>query len=97
MFWQVPWSCYLVAFHRETQGTLFTLLVPFRNVISERRMLQNKSGEIYGRKSGESGESEKWRNFWSKVEKFMSWIQSLVIKNTYVFIVYLGNNWYSFI
>ena len=46
-----------MAFHLETQGTLFTLLVPFRNVISERRTLQNKSGEIYGRKSGESGES----------------------------------------
>ena len=58
-----------MAFHRETQGTLLTLLVPFRNVISERRMLQNKSGEIYGRKSGESekvksGEisGQKWRN-----------------------------------
>ncbi len=23
------WSCYLVAFHRETQGTFSTLLVPF--------------------------------------------------------------------
>ncbi len=44
---QVPWSCYLVAFHWETQGTFSTLLVPFRNVISERRTLQNKSREIY--------------------------------------------------
>ncbi len=55
---QVQWSCYLVAFHRETQGTFSTLLVPFQNVISERRTLQNKSGEIYGQKSGESGESD---------------------------------------
>jgi hypothetical protein len=40
---QVSWNCYLVAFHWETQGTFSTLLVPFRNVISERRTLQNKS------------------------------------------------------
>ncbi len=63
-----------MAFHRETQGTFSTLLVPFRNVTSERRTLQIKSGEIYGQKSGESGESgeiEKWRNLWSKVEKFI--------------------------
>ncbi len=33
--------------HWETQGTFSTLLVPFRNVISERRTLQNKSGEMY--------------------------------------------------
>ncbi len=60
-----PWSCYLVAFHRETQGTFSTfstLLVPFRNVISERRTLQNKSGEIYRQK--------KWKV--EKVEKLKS-------------------------
>jgi hypothetical protein len=56
---QVPWSCYLVAFHKETQGTFSTLLVPFRNVISERRTLQNESGEIYGQKVEKVG---KWRN-----------------------------------
>ena len=75
---QVLWSCYLADFHRKTQGTFSTLLVPFRNVISERRTLQNKSGENYRqlvvKKSGESGESgeiEKWRNFLAKVEKFI--------------------------
>jgi hypothetical protein len=57
---QVPWSCYLVAFHRETQGTFSTLLVPFRNVISEQRRLQNKSGEIYGKKKWRKW--RKWRN-----------------------------------
>jgi hypothetical protein len=67
-----PWSCYLVAFHGETQGTFSTLLVPCRNVISERKTLQNKSGEIYGKKKVEkveklkSGESfcQKWRNLY---------------------------------
>ena len=52
-------------------------------VISERRTLQNKSGEIYGRKSGESRESKKCRNFWSKVEKFMSWIPRLDSRRWY--------------
>ncbi len=68
---QVPGSCYLVAFHRETQRTFSTLLVPFQNMISERRTLQNKSGEIHGQKSGESRESgeveksgQKWRNLY---------------------------------
>jgi hypothetical protein len=57
------------------QGKFSTLLIPFQNVISERTTLQNKSGEIYRqlvlKKSKESGEIEKWRNFWSKVEKFI--------------------------
>jgi hypothetical protein len=75
---QVPWSCYLVAFHWETQGTFLTLLVPFQNWISERRTLQNKSGEIYRQlmvkkvekvekveklKSGEIS-GPKWRNLY---------------------------------
>jgi hypothetical protein len=30
-----------------TQGTNLSLLVPFRNVISERRRVENKSGEIF--------------------------------------------------
>ena len=41
-------------FSSGTQGTCITLLVPLRNVISERRRLQNKNGE----KSG-----EKWRKW----------------------------------
>ena len=41
-------------FSSRTQGTCITLLVPLRNVISERRRLQNKNGE----KSG-----EKWRKW----------------------------------
>lgn len=40
-------------FSSGTQGTCITLLVPLRNVISERRRLQNKNGE----KSGENGEN----------------------------------------
>jgi hypothetical protein len=67
---QVLWSCYLVAFHWETQATFSTLLDPFRNVISEWRTLQNKSGEIYGQKKVEKVEKvenlkvEKWKKFW---------------------------------
>jgi hypothetical protein len=59
-----PWACAIELLFRglplpvETLGFFSTLLVPFQNVISERRILHNKSG-----KSGESGEIEKWRNF----------------------------------
>ena len=53
-------------FSSGTQGTCITLLVPLRNVISERRRLQNKNGEKSkekwrkwknGEKSGENGEN----------------------------------------
>ena len=43
-----------------TQGTNIMLLVPLRNVISERGRLQNKNGEKSGEngeKSGENGET----------------------------------------
>ena len=49
-------------FSSGTQGTCITLLVPLRNVISERRRLQNKNGEKSGEngeKSGENGENGK--------------------------------------
>ncbi len=42
--WQ-DWSCYLEAVTRglrQDTKTCITLLIPFRNVISERRMLQNR-------------------------------------------------------
>ena len=42
-------------FSSGTQRTCITLLIPLRNVISERRRLQIKNGE----KSGENGENGK--------------------------------------
>jgi hypothetical protein len=43
------WSCHLEAVPRglssKTQGTCITLLVPLRNVISERRRMQNRGEE----------------------------------------------------
>jgi hypothetical protein len=57
----------------ENQGTFSTLLVPFRNVISERRMLQNKSRKHCRHKKVEKVEKveklksgkncgQKWKN-----------------------------------
>ena len=58
-------------FSSGTQGTCITLLVPLRNVISERRRLQNKNGE----KSGENGENGKVEKKVVKMEKIIVTIQ----------------------